>query len=47
MRKRQRMWKEKVEHMDEDRLVRRVYEEGIPGKQCRGRTRKKWTDNFK
>ena len=47
MRRRQRTWKEKVEHMDEDRLARRVYEEGIPGKRCRGRPRKKWTDNFK
>ena len=45
--RRQRTWKEKVEHMDEDRLARRVYEEGIPGKRCRGRPRKKWTGNFK
>ena len=30
--RRQRTWKEKVEHKDEDRLARRVYEEGIPGK---------------
>ena len=43
VRRRQRMWKEKVEHMDEDRLVRQVYEEEIPGKPCRGRPRKKWT----
>ena len=40
MRRRQRTWKEKVEHMDEDRLARRVYEEGIPGKRCSGRPRK-------
>ena len=47
MRRRQRVWKEKVEHMDEDRLARRVHEEAIPGKRCRGRPRKKRTDNFK
>ena len=32
MRRRQRTLKEKIEHMDEDRLARRVYEEGMPGK---------------
>ena len=31
-RRRQRTWKENVEHMDEDSLARRVYEEEIPGK---------------
>ena len=47
MRKKRRTWKENFEHMDEDRLARQVYEEGIPGKRCRGRLRKKWTDNSK
>ena len=47
MRRRQRTWKEKVEHKDEDRLAGQGYEEGIPGKQCRGRPIKKWSDNFK
>ena len=32
MRRKQRTWKEKVKHMDEDRLSRQVYEEGIPGR---------------
>ena len=40
MRRRQRTWKEKVEHMDENRLEIRVYEEGMPGKRCRGRPRR-------
>ena len=39
IRRRQRTWKEKVKQMDEDRLARRVYEEGILRKQCSERPR--------
>lgn len=42
-----KVWKEKLEQMDDDRLVKRVYEEDVPGKRPRGRPRKGWHENFK
>ena len=46
VKKKQRTWKEKLEKMEDDRLVRKVYTEEIVGKRPRGRPRKKWIDNF-
>ena len=43
--KRQSAWKEKVDGMERERLVRRVYWEVMNDKRPRG-TRKCWRDNF-
>ena len=43
----QRACKEKVDGMEGERLVKRVYSEEVIGKRPRGRPRKRWTDNFK
>ena len=43
----QTAWNEKLEQMDDDRLVKRVYEEDVLGKRLRGRPRKRWHENFK
>ena len=46
VRKRQRAWKQKVDDVEEVRLVKRVYSEEVTGRRPRGRPRKRWTDNF-
>ena len=46
VKRKQRTWKEKLEKMEDDRLVKKVYTEEIVGKRPRGRRRKKWIDNF-
>ena len=46
MKERQKRWKEKLEGMDGDRLVKQVYEGDAAGRIPRGRLRKKWADNF-
>ena len=45
-RKKQRAWKEKLDGMEGERLVRRVYNEEVTGRRPRGRPRKRWMDNF-
>ena len=45
VKRKQRAWKEKLEKMEDDRLVK-VYTEEIVGKRPRGRPRKKWIDSF-
>ena len=47
MKDRQMRWKEKLEGMDDDRLVKQVYEGDIAGRRPRGRPRKRWIENFK
>ena len=46
VRRKQRAWKEKLEQMEDGRLVKKVYTEEIAGKRPRGRPRKKWIDSF-
>ena len=45
--RKQHMWLEKLNAMDNDRLVKRVFEDEVEGKRPRGRPRKRWTDNLK
>ena len=45
VKEKQRKWKDKVEAMSEDRLVKKVYME-VRGRRPRGRPRKRWQDNF-
>ena len=45
-RKKQRAWKEKLDGMEGERLVRRVYNEEVTGRRPRGRPRKCWMNNF-
>ena len=47
MKERQKSWKEKLEGMDGDRLVKQVYEGDVEGRRPRGRPRKRWVDDFK
>ena len=46
VKRKQRTWKENLEKMEDDRLVKKVYTEEIVGKRPRGKPRKKWIDNF-
>ena len=46
VKRKQRTWKEELEKMEDDRLMKKVYTEEIVGKRPRGRPRKKWIDNF-
>ena len=45
-RKKQRAWKEKLDGMEGERLVRHVYSEEVTGRRPRGRPRKRWMDHF-
>ena len=45
-RKKQRALKEKLDGMEGERLVRRVYNEEVTGRRPRARLRKRWMDNF-
>ena len=47
MRRRQSRWLEKLTEMDNERLVKKVFEDEVEGKRPRGRPRKRWIDNFK
>ena len=42
----QKAWREKLEQMEDDRLVKRAYEEEVVGKRPRGHPRKRWHENF-
>ena len=42
----QRKWKDKVEALSEDRLVKKVYMDEVRGRRPRGRPRKRRQDNF-
>ena len=46
VKRKQRAWKEKLEQMEDSRLVKKVYTEEIAGKRPLGRPRKKWIDSF-
>ena len=46
VKEKQKKWKEKLEEMSEDRLVKKVYMEEARGRRPRGRPRKRWQDNF-
>ena len=39
-------WLRKMEEMPEERLVKTVYMEEMPGKRPRGRPRKRWEDDL-
>ena len=43
----QERWREALQGMGAERLVKRVYEAEMEGRRGRGRPRKKWSDNFK
>ena len=40
-------WRERIEGMSQERLVRRVFKEDMCGRGLRGRSRKKWIDDMK
>ena len=40
-------WLKKMEEMTDDRMVKKVYMENVPGKRPRGRPRKRWADDLK
>ena len=40
-------WLKKMEEMTDDRMVKKVYMENVPGKRLRGRPRKRWADDLK
>ena len=42
----QKAWREKLEQMEDDRLVKRVYEKEVVGKRPRRHPRKRWHENF-
>ena len=46
VKEKQRKWKDKVEAMSEDRLVKKVYMDEARGRRPRGRPRKRWQENF-
>ena len=39
-------WRERIEGMSQERLVRRVFEEDVCGRRPRGRARKTWIDDL-
>ena len=39
-------WYKKVTEMQEDRLVKRVFLDEVPGRRPRGRPRKRWSDDL-
>ena len=43
---RKKEWRERIEGMSQERLVRRVFEEDVCGRRPRGRPRKKWIDDL-
>jgi len=45
--KKQTEWARKVEDMTDDRMVKKVFVQSVPGKRPRGRPRKRWTDDLK
>ena len=45
--RRQRGWLEKLNEIDNGRLVKRVFEDEVEGKRPRGRPQKSWINNFK
>ena len=40
-------WLKKMEEMTDDRMVKKVYMENVPGKRLRGRPRERWADDLK
>ena len=40
-------WLRKIEEMSDDRMVKKVFVENVPGRRPRGRPRKRWTDDLK
>ncbi len=45
--RRQSRWLEKLNEMDNGRLVKRVFADEVEGKRPRGRPRKRWINNLK
>ena len=45
--KRKTEWLKKMKEMTDDRMVKKVYVENVPGKRPRGRPRKRWSDDLK
>ena len=44
--RKKKQWLRKMEEMPEERLVKTVYMEEMPGKRPRGRPRKRWEDDL-
>ena len=42
----QQNWKQRVEEMSTNRVIRKIYDGEIPGRRPRGRPRKRWRCNF-
>ena len=40
-------WLRKMEEVTDDRMVKKVYVENVPGKRPRGSARKRWADDLK
>ena len=47
VKKSQRSWREELEGMGLDRLVKRVYQAEMEGRRGRGQPRKRWNDSFR
>ena len=47
IRRRQEIWKGKMNEMSSDRVTKKVYVGEIEGRRPRGRPRMRWSDNFK
>ena len=43
---RKKEWRERIEGMSQERLVKRVFEDDVCGRRPRGRPRKKWIDDL-
>ena len=42
-----RRWREALEKISPDRLIKRVYQAEMEGRRGRGQPRKRWNDNFR
>ena len=40
-------WLRKMEEMTDDRMVKKVFVENVPGKRPKGRPSKRWADDLK
>ena len=46
VKKRQQNWKQRVEEMSTNGVIKKIYDEEIPGRRPQGRPRKRWSCNF-
>ena len=46
VKKRQQNWKQRVEEMSTNRVIKKIYDGEILGRHPQGRPRKRWSCNF-